>query len=257
MTDFAFLLDLSQCIGCNACTVACKTGNELTSDEQFIHLIEQTRGEFPNLSGGFQNHRCYHCADAACVTVCPTGALFKEDGLTRLDRDVCSGCGYCVDACPYDVPVMVDGRSSKCDGCADVVKAGGQPWCVRTCPSNALMYAERDVMMAEADRRVSSIKARHPKAQVYGKTQAGGLGVVMVLPDDPEVLDLPADPQVPFIAAAWQKVVQPASITLTVGTAAVAGVAAVIARRNHMQELATLHIDDGEQGGTKSTEKEA
>ena len=78
MTDYAFLLDLSQCIGCQACTVACKTGNELDTGQQHIHLIEQTRGEFPNLSGGHKNHRCYHCADAACVTVCPTGALVKH-----------------------------------------------------------------------------------------------------------------------------------------------------------------------------------
>ena len=77
----AFLLDMSRCIGCEACVVACKAGNELPLDRQYIELIEQTSGTFPNLTGGFQNHRCYHCADATCVAVCPTGALFKEDGL--------------------------------------------------------------------------------------------------------------------------------------------------------------------------------
>ena len=91
---------------------------------QYIHLIEQTRGVFPNLEGGFNNHRCYHCADAACVAVCPTGALYKEDGMTRLDRDKCSGCTYCVDACPFGVPAMVDDRSSKCDACASVTAGG-------------------------------------------------------------------------------------------------------------------------------------
>ncbi len=140
------------------------------------------------------NHRCYHCTDAACVAVCPTGALYKEEGMTRLDRAKCSGCTYCVDACPFDVPVMVDDRSSKCDACNAVVKAGGTPWCVKTCPSNALMYGAREEILAEAHQRVAALQGRYPKARVYGETEAGGLGVIMVLPDDPEVLDLPAKP---------------------------------------------------------------
>ena len=153
MATYAFLLDLARCIGCQACVAACKTGNELPQGAQFIHLIEQTRGEFPKLEGGFKNHRCYHCTDAACVAVCPTGALYKEDGLTRLNSAKCSGCTYCVDACPFGVPTMVNERASKCDACKDVVAAGGKPWCVKTCPSNALMYGARDEILAEAHQR--------------------------------------------------------------------------------------------------------
>lgn len=246
MTTHAFLLDLARCIGCQACVAACKTGNELPTGTQFIHLIEQTRGTFPNLEGSFQNHRCYHCSDAACVAVCPTGALYKEDGMTRLNRDACSGCAYCTDACPYGVPTMVDGRSSKCDACASVTKAGGQPWCVRTCPSDALRYGTREEILAEAQRRVDAIKERYPKARIYGQTEAGGLGVIMVLPDDPEVLDLPANPQVPLMVNTWQKVVQPATMSLTGLSIVVTGIAAVIARRNHMQELKKLHEQDTE-----------
>lgn len=233
----AFLLDLGRCIGCQACTAACKTGNELAEGTQFITLIEQTRGDFPNLTGGFKNHRCYHCADASCVAVCPTGALFKEDGLTRLNRDICSGCGYCVEACPFDVPEMVDGRSSKCDGCADTVKAGGEPWCVKTCPSNALMFGEREEIVAEARRRATALKVRYPAARVYGEDEAGGLGVVMVLPDDPDVLDLPVDPSPTALVSTWTDVIQPTSLVLTAGATVAAGVMGVIARRNHMLEL--------------------
>ena len=236
----AFLLDLARCIGCQACTAACKTGNELAEGTQFISLIEQTRGTFPDLSGGFQNHRCYHCGDASCVAVCPTGALFKEDGLTRLERDACSGCGYCLEACPFDVPKMVDGRSSKCDGCADTVRAGGEPWCVQTCPSRALEFGEREEIIAEARTRVAAVRTRYPAARVYGETEAGGLGVVMVLPDDPDVLDLPVDPSPTALVNTWTKVVQPTSLVLTAGTAVAAGVIGVIARRNHMQELREL-----------------
>lgn len=247
MTTYAFLLDLGRCIGCQACVAACKTGNELPVGMQYIHLTEQTRGTFPNLQGGFRNHRCYHCTDAACVTVCPTGALYKEDGLTRLDRDKCSGCTYCVDACPYDVPVMAeDGRSSKCDACAAVVQAGGTPWCVNTCPSHALMYGERDQILMEAHIRASALKVRYPNAQVYGQTEAGGLGMVMVLPDSPDKLELPVNPDVPLALDAWQKVVQPASLGLTGLSIAVTGLLAVIARRIHLQEVHGLHAQNGD-----------
>ena len=122
-----------------------------------------------------------------------------------------------------------------------VVKAGGTPWCVKTCPSRALMYGERDEILAEARARVEGIKARYPKARVYGETEAGGLGVIMVLPDDPEVLDLPGNPSVPPTMALWQKIVQPASMGITGLSIAVTGIAAVIARRNHMQEVKQFH----------------
>ena len=92
MTTYAFLLDLGRCIGCQGCVAACKTGNELSPGAQYITISEQTRGTFPALQSSIKNHRCYHCAEAACVTVCPTGALYKEAGLTRLNAEHCSGC---------------------------------------------------------------------------------------------------------------------------------------------------------------------
>lgn len=244
MAETAFLLDLGRCIGCQACVAACKVGNELNEGTQYIRLIEQTRGTFPVLEGGFENHRCYHCADAACVSVCPTGALFKEDGMTRLNRDACSGCSYCVESCPYGVPKMVDGLSSKCDGCAAATKAGGEPWCVTTCPSQALEFGERTEILAEAKRRVTALKTRYPNAQLYGEAQAGGLGVLIVAPDDPEKLDLPLDVDRPVGASLWTGIVQPASLGLTAATAVAAGVAAVIARRVHMQELRSIEAGE-------------
>lgn len=176
--------------------------------------------------------------------MCPTGALFKEDGLTRTRRDVCSGCGYCVEACPFGVPEMVDGRASKCDGCADTVRAGGEPWCVKTCPSGALAFGERETIVAEARARVTALKTRYPAARVYGETEAGGLGVVMVLPDRPEVLDLPIDPSPTAVMNTWTDYVQPASLVLTAGATVAAGVMGVIARRNHMLELKELEQEE-------------
>ncbi|MBW7884181.1 MAG: 4Fe-4S dicluster domain-containing protein [Caldilineaceae bacterium] len=254
MTTYAFLLDVARCIGCQACVAACKTGNELPFGVQFIEIKEQTRGTFPQLTGGFANHRCYHCADAACVSVCPAGALHKEDGLTRLNASVCTGCGYCVDACPFHVPELFAGRCCKCDGCAEVVHAGGTPWCVKTCPSNALLYGDRESILAEAHARVNAIKERYPKARVYGENEAGGLGVVLVLPDEPEQLDLPANPQQPIAIGAWQQVVQPVTLGLTALGAISMGIGALIARRNHMRELKLFATDIGAKSGNSEPE---
>lgn len=240
MAEYAFLLDLGRCIGCQACVVACKTGNELGEGQQYIHLVEKTEGVFPDVTTGWDNHRCFHCTDAACVAVCPTGALYKEDGLTRLDRDVCSGCSYCTEACPYDIPVMYEGKSSKCDGCAETTKAGGTPWCVQTCPSDALMYGTREDIETEAHVRAEALRERYPDAHVYGETQFDGLGMLVVMPGDPEKLDIPSDPKIPFMADAWQKVVQPAAVGITLGAFAIAGGASLIARRRHEQEVEEL-----------------
>ncbi len=240
----AFLLDLARCIGCQACAVACSTGNEVPEGASYITISERIEGTFPDLAGGFANQRCMHCTDAACVNVCPTGALFKEDGLTRLNRDACSGCGYCVQSCPYDIPAIVDGRAAKCDGCRDVVKAGGTPWCVQTCPTGALQYGDRDEIGAEAHRRVTALKDRYPDAQVYGEREAGGLGVIMVLPAAPAVIGLPLDPQIPVVAEVWQDAVKPVGLSVTAASVIGAGIAAVIARRNHMAELRRLEEAD-------------
>jgi Fe-S-cluster-containing dehydrogenase component len=256
MAEYSFLLDLGRCIGCQACVASCKVGNELGVGQQYIQLIEKTNGEFPNLTGGWDNHRCFHCTDASCILVCPTGALYKEDGLTRLDRDICSGCSYCTEACPYDIPVMWEGKSSKCDGCAATVAAGGEPWCVGTCPSQALVYGPREEIRAEAHRRADALRDRYPNAHVYGETQAGGLGVLIVMPDDPELLDIPTDPIRPFMADAWQKVVQPASVAITLGAAVVAGSAAMIARRRHEEELVVLEAEGVIGNGADDNEPE-
>jgi formate dehydrogenase iron-sulfur subunit len=243
--EHAFLLDMSRCIGCEACVVACKTGNELPIGTQYIELIEHTSGTFPDLEGGFQNHRCYHCIDASCVSVCPTGALFKEGGLTRLNSSACSGCGYCAQSCPYGVPKMENARATKCDGCTATVAGGELPWCVQTCPAQALKYDQRDLILTEANERVTAIKDRFPNAQVYGETQAGGLGLILVLPDDPEKLDIPRDPPpVPVVTDLWKNVVQPVSMGATALAAIGAGVLGIIARRNHMAELREVEAQE-------------
>ncbi len=238
MTRFAFSIDLDRCTGCQACVVACKTGNELPPGERYIAIREFVRGQMPNLVGSFVHHRCLHCADAACVDACPTGALSKWNGLTVVNSTKCSECGYCTDACPFKVPNIADNHVSKCVACFDQVVDGETPWCAQTCPSQAIRFGERDQILGEAKGRIAFIRSRYPSAQLYGETQLGGLGVILLLLDKPTVFGLPEDPQMPFTLNAWQKVVQPASVGLSLTALVVTGLSFIIARRQHLREKA-------------------
>lgn len=188
---YGILIDLTRCVGCQACVVACKTGNELVPGQAYIDIQEKVHGQFPVLSASFLTHRCFHCGDAACVAVCPTGALYKKYRLTAVDEEKCIACERCISACPYGIPQMVDDHVSKCTGCMELIESGSSPWCVQTCPSGALLFGSRRTLMNQALEQIDSIRGQFPKAQIYGQTEAGGLSVFLILPDEPAALDLP------------------------------------------------------------------
>lgn len=225
--DVALLYDASKCIGCRACERACKEYNNLPVEAVIPsdlsattwNLIKQRNGVDP-ANWPFVNYQCMHCTDAACVIVCPTGALHKDQrGFVAFDENKCNGCGYCTQFCPFGVPhlkhvnlVTGEAKAAKCTFCQDKVRAGtGGPSCAEACPTGALTWGKRETLLDEAKIGVSQLKTEgHSGAMLYGESEAGGLHRLSILLDEPSAYDLPVDPQGPItFSRIWQKIIQP------------------------------------------------
>ncbi|MEN3048541.1 MAG: 4Fe-4S dicluster domain-containing protein [Candidatus Caldarchaeales archaeon] len=179
---FAFVIDQTRCIGCHACTVACKMENHVPLGvfRTWVKYIE--KGEFPNARRFYTVLRCNHCDDAPCVRICPTAALFvRPDGIVDFDRDRCIGCKACMQACPYDA-LYIDPETStaaKCHFCAHRIEVGLEPACVIVCPTRAIIWGdledpESQVSKALRDNPVSVRKPEQgtkPKLYYIGADQ--------------------------------------------------------------------------------------
>jgi formate dehydrogenase iron-sulfur subunit len=144
---------------------------------------------------------CKHCTHAACLDVCPTGALFRtEFGTVVVQEDVCNGCGYCVSACPFGVIDQRedDGRVWKCTLCYDRLKDDMEPACAQACPTNSIQFGDLAELRERAEHRLGRLRwAGQEKAQLYLADESdgvGGAGAFFLLLDDPEVYGLPPDP---------------------------------------------------------------
>jgi formate dehydrogenase iron-sulfur subunit len=230
-----FFTDTSICIGCKACEVACKEWNELPADRigftgtsydntsalsadtwRHVAFVEKPvttvdlglPGIGPpedrddgSLQWLMSSDVCKHCTHAACLDVCPTGALFRtEFGTVVVQDDICNGCGYCIPACPYGVidQRKGDGRAFKCTMCYDRLKVGEEPACAKACPTDSIQFGPLDELRDRAGRRVDELHAKGVDvARLYGADPTdgvGGDGAFFLLLDEPEVYGLPPDP---------------------------------------------------------------
>lgn len=200
----ALLIDVSRCVGCRACQIACKEWNQLPPEKtEFFSgkgyqnprdLTSKTwklvtynelkhRGRYEWVFG---NKQCFHCIEPGCASACPVHALKKtENGPVTYDPDICLGCRYCQMACPFQVPKFEWDSAlpqiSKCTMCADRVQNGLQTACAKACPTNAIIFGERSELLQEAQRRIRFYPQDYVH-HVYGEHEAGGT-CVLVLSD--------------------------------------------------------------------------
>lgn len=261
MSRVAMLIDESICMGCRGCQVACKQWNDLPAEQttqsgtyenpRDLSPSTWTRVRFTELDQGgsvqwlFLTQGCLHCGNPACVEVCPTGAL-KQDhelGIVTVEKDLCNGCGYCTQFCPFGIPrldtdvLSGEGKAFKCTFCQDRLSNGLVPACAKTCPSGAFDFGDREAILSKGRARVDLLKqAGFPNSNLYGEQEMGGLGRLYVLKETPSQYGLPENPQYPVMANLWQDVVQPLG-SLAFGAAALAVLGFFfISRRNIKME---------------------
>jgi formate dehydrogenase iron-sulfur subunit len=197
MVEKAMIQDNTRCIGCRACMVACKEWNDLGADKSDFFAGEGyqnprsldannytliTYHEEPiEAQWVFGRQLCMHCTEPACASVCPTGALQKlENGPVELTEWRCIGCRYCMQACPFIIPKFnYDSplpKIHKCTMCSDRLAVDLEPACATVCPTDAIEFGDRDVMLATAKARIADSPGRYIP-HVYGEHEAGGTNV--------------------------------------------------------------------------------
>lgn len=157
------VLDQSKCIGCHACTTACKSENEVPLGVTRTYVKSVDVGVFPQVRRAFQVTRCNQCTDAPCVAACPTGAMYKRpDGIVDFDKEICIGCKACIAACPYDAIFInpEDHSAEKCNMCAHRLDVGLEPACVTVCPTEAILVGD----LNDPSSQVAELVQRRPVA---------------------------------------------------------------------------------------------
>ena len=242
-----FFTDTTVCIGCKACEVACKEWNQLPDDGfiftgmsydntvmlgastwRHVAFVERTK---PDFSWLMMSDVCKHCRSAACLEVCPTGAIVRtEFDSVYVQPDICNGCGYCVVACPFGVIDRRedDGRAWKCTLCYDRQRGGLEPACAKACPTDSIQFGDVEELRAVAEARVTTLHGQGMNdAYLYGVDQPGtdGLNAFFLLVDEPEVYNLPPEPSTPTKVAAgsWSHVATAAAALVGATFVAVLG----------------------------------
>lgn len=215
MTRLGFVLASDSCIGCHACTVACKSEHDVPLGVNRTWLKYVETGSFPNTGRSFTVMRCNHCEDAPCVTICPTSALHKaSNGVVDFDDSRCIGCKACMNACPYDALYInpATNTAHKCNFCNHRVEVGLEPACVVVCPTHAIITGDLDDPTSEISKIVARDKVAvrapeqgtNPKVFYRGVDQAAldptrtriaddGMIWADTTPDHPTITDVMAE----------------------------------------------------------------
>jgi Fe-S-cluster-containing dehydrogenase component len=162
MKNYGFLIDQSKCIGCHACTTACKSENQvpLGVNRTWVKYVET--GAFPDVRRRFQVTRCNHCANPPCVRICPVSAMYqRDDGIVEFDPSICIGCKSCMQACPYDSIYLEPetNTAAKCTFCAHRIDVGLEPACVVVCPEHAIVAGDLNDPASEISQKLSTAQA--------------------------------------------------------------------------------------------------
>jgi Fe-S-cluster-containing dehydrogenase component/formate-dependent nitrite reductase membrane component NrfD len=187
---YGFVIDQDRCIGCHACTVACKEEHSVPVGvfRTWVKYIE--KGAFPDTSRHFGVMRCNHCDAAPCIEICPTTALFKRDnGVVDFDNERCIGCKSCMQACPYDA-LYIDPASNtaaKCNFCAHRLELNLEPACVIVCPTQAILAGDLDDPQSQVSRTIATQKvtSRKPAKGTQPKLYYVGIDGDLLQPTAP------------------------------------------------------------------------
>lgn len=169
---YGFVIDNRKCIGCHACTTACKSEHQVPVGVNRTWVKQVEKGTFPDTRRLFSVMRCNHCTDAPCVEICPTEALYtRPDGIVDFDNDRCIGCKSCMQACPYDA-LYIDPEThtaAKCNYCAHRIDVGLEPACVNVCPEHAIISGDMEDPNTEIAQLLArqSTKTRKPEKATH------------------------------------------------------------------------------------------
>lgn len=213
MARYAMVTDLRKCVACHACTAACNAEWAVPPGYARTRVRKTPlSGAFPDLTSSPNVAQCNHCDRPSCVPACPSGATYQDEaGVVRVDHDVCIGCAFCVDACPYDARFVspVTRKVDKCDFCAPRVARGEKPACVDTCPAHAKHFGDLEDRSGEVHRMVFHDGARRVE------TEGVAVGPNVFYLGRPGHLDLvaksfpPRAPKAPLAREAWRRLVKP------------------------------------------------
>ena len=253
-TEVAKLIDVSSCIGCKACQVACMQWNDLrdtvgnnigvydnpadlSAESWTVMRFSEVEVKPPEpaliqemkLEWLIRKDGCMHCDDPGCLKACPApGAIVKyTNGIVDFIEENCIGCGNCVTGCPFDVPRISkkDNKAYKCTLCSDRVSVGLEPACVKACPTGAIHFGSKEDMLEYGSERVADLKERgYAQAGVYDPPGVGGTHVVYVLQhaDRPQLYHgLPADPSISPWVSLWKGAAKPLALAAMIGAAVV------------------------------------